>query len=64
MSIFDRAESARPHHELVELERIARTHPNPQVRRAAHREADRQSELVADEVIAAGNEQDQRRRRR
>jgi hypothetical protein len=64
MDIFDRAKSARPHHELVELERIARTHPDPRARRIANREAERQSKLVVDEVIAEGNEQDQRARRR
>lgn len=63
MGIFDRAKSARPDHELVELERIARSHPDPRARRIANREANRQAELVVDEVIAEGNEQDQHRRR-
>jgi hypothetical protein len=48
----------------VKLERIARTHPDPRARRIANREADRQAELVVDEVTAEINEQDQRRRRR
>ena len=58
--LFDRAKSARPDHELVELERIARTHPDPVARRIANREADRQAELVVEEVIAEANEQAQR----
>lgn len=60
MNIFDRAESARPYGEQLELERIARTHPDPVARRIARREADRQAELVVDEVIAEGNEWAQR----
>jgi hypothetical protein len=63
MGIFDRAKSARPDHEQLEIERIARSHPDPRARRIADREANRQAELVVDEVIAEGNEQDQHRQR-
>lgn len=58
--LFARAQSARPYHEQLEIERIARTHPDPVARRIANREADRQAELVIDEVIAEGNEWAQR----
>lgn len=63
MSIFDRAKSARPRDELVKLEGLARTHPDPEARRRINRELNRQAELVVDEVYAEIAEQDQHRRR-
>lgn len=63
MGIFDRAKSPRSDREQLEIERIARSRPDPRARRIANREADRQAALVVDEVIAEGNEQDQRVRR-
>jgi hypothetical protein len=64
MGIFDRAKSARPDRELVEIERMARNHPDPAARRIANREADRQAALVVGEATAEGNEQDQHAKRK
>jgi hypothetical protein len=55
--LFDRATPSLPHSERLELERIARTHPDPVTRWNANREANRQAELFADESIAEVNEQ-------
>jgi hypothetical protein len=58
--LFDRAIQSLPYSERLELERIARTHPDPVTRWNANREANRQADLFVDESIAEVNEQMQR----